>query len=511
MSRGSSPSEAASSIRSRWCPGSPAPRRRSRSSTRSASGPTSRWARRFTSRSPAARLQEIVDRGTGVVSWFEDDRHAGDILVAFEAKAVRVEAKENLGAWIVEGVARYPAKPRLPAEVRVDIDGFELVITDLTATPKGTTGSVVVRLPACMTDPATCDRVTLDLGTVPLTAGCELSVDAAGQAYGPWLVGDTGLAIEGTGYVLDLSTTSSPSGRPAGWRGMELGSGTATGAGSVPDPSNTGYLRGAYAHGGATVTGAGLDAVFILDAPVRFTAIEPRGHVLTLDSGWLGVSHCEITGGEFGPGTVVLPTDAVCAGAVGAPVDVRITAVSVQPDLDLAGVLDAGGATIDWGELTNHGDELIAWQASVVEGYLYLNAGPRPSWCPEAGGAFAGPVVSLTVDATLAELEATGASGVTFPRLDEGAPVLAGRAGWRSRAPSGCPTSRAGSVSAISGSTPSSSPTTELRNQKLGEPARTGYVGVDPFRVDLFGNDKQNLARPVRHERGLRLELQRND
>ena len=294
---------------------------------------------------PAARLQEIVDRGTGVISWFEEEQRAGDVLVSFEAKAVRLDPKELLGAWIVEGVARYPTKPRLPAEVRVDIDGFELVITDLTVTPKGTTGSVVVRLPTCLSDPATCDRVTLDLGTVPLTAGCELYVDGAGQPYGPWLVGDTGLEIVGTGYVLDLSTTGSPSGRPPGWRGMELGAGTATGAGSVPDPCNTGYLRGDYSHGGATVTGAGLDAIFVLDAPIRFTAIEPRGHVLTLDSGWLEVTHCEISGGEFGPGTVVLPTDAVCAGVPGIAVEVKITAASVQPDLDLAGVLDAGGAT----------------------------------------------------------------------------------------------------------------------------------------------------------------------
>ena len=285
---------------------------------------------------PIARLQDVLIHGAGVVGWWETERK-GDVLVEFEAKAVRLEAKEGIGGWIVEGTARYPAQPRVPTEVRVDVDGFELVITDLTLTPKGASGSVTVRLPDCLTDPATCDRVTLDLGAVPLTPGCELYVDAPGSAYGPWLVDDTGLEIEGTGYTLDLSTTQSPSGRPASWRGLELGPGTATGARSVPDPCNTGYLRGSYAHVGAVLTGAGLDAIMVLSAPVQFEAIEPRGHHISLDVGWLELTHCQIAGGEFPQGRVKFPTDAVCGGAPGAVVEVAITAASVQPDLDLAG------------------------------------------------------------------------------------------------------------------------------------------------------------------------------
>jgi hypothetical protein len=442
---------------------------------------------------PPGRLQDILTLGTGVTDWLDGDRGKGDVLVAFEAKALRLEAKGDLGGWIVAGTAHYPAKPRVPAEIRVDVDGFELVITDLTVTPAGTTGAVTVRLPDCLSDPATCDRVTLDLGVVGLTPDCELYVDAPGQAYGPWLVGDTGLEIEGTGYTLDLSTTQSPSGRPASWRGMELGAGTATGARSVPDPCNTGYLRGSYSHGGAVLTGAGLDSTFILSAPITFEAIEPRGHLVTLDSGWLGVTGCRIVGGEFAPGLVKLPTDAVCAGAPGVPVEVGIAAASVQPDLDLAGVLDTGGAKMSWGELTHHGDELIAWQASVMDGYLFLPAGPRQSYCPESGGTFSGPAVSWVVDATLTELEAKGVSGVTVARLEDvllfspdvpggvARPIqMPNLQGWLRVGHLGVD----GELSTYQG----------LNRQKLGEPARTGYVGVVPFEADLFANDKHNLV-----------------
>jgi hypothetical protein len=442
---------------------------------------------------PVSHLQDILGRGAGVLGWFEEERRKGDVLVSFEAKAVRLEAKEGIGGWIIEGTARYPTRPPVPREVRVDVDGFELVITDLTITPAGASGSVTVRLPDCLTDPATCDGIALDLGVVPLTPGCELYVDAPGQAYGPWLVGDTGLEIDGIGYTLDLSTTQSPSGRPTSWQGLELGGGTATGARSVPDPCNTGYLRGSYVHGGAVVIGAGLDATLSLRAPVRFEAIEPRGHVISLDHGWLEVSHCRIAGGEFGPGTVTLPTDAVCAAAPGVPVEVRITAVSVQPDLDLAGVVDGGGAKLSWGELTHHGDELIAWQASVVEGYVYLQAGTRPSYCPESGGTFSGPNVSWVVDATLTELDAAGASGVTFPRLEHVllfSPDVPGGVARPIRMPNLQGWLRVGHI----GVDAQLVTYWGLDNQKLGEPARTGYVGVDPFQADLFANDKRNLV-----------------
>jgi hypothetical protein len=442
---------------------------------------------------PAARLQEILHHETGVVGWYEAEGGKGEVLVAFEAKAIRRDAKGDIGDWIVEGIARYPAGPRVPAELRVDVDGFELVISELTLTPTGTSGSVAVRLPGCLSDPDTCERVTLDLGVVPLTPGCELTVDAPGQAYGPWLVGDTGIEIKGAGYTLDLSTTQSPSGRPPGWRGMELGGGTATGARTVPDPCNTGYLRGSYTHSGATVTGAGLDARLNLAAPVRFEAIEPRGDVISLDHGWLDVTHCRIAGGEFGPGVIKLPTDAVCAGSPGVPVELQITTASVQPDLDLAGVLDGGGATMSWGELTQHGDELIAWQASVVEGYLYLPAGPRPSYCPESGGTFAGPNVSWVVDATLTDLEAKGASGVTFPRLEKVllfSPDVPGGIALPIPMPNLQGWLRVGHL----GVDAELITFHGLGNQKLGEPARTGYVGVVPFLADLFANDKGNLV-----------------
>ena len=442
---------------------------------------------------PIARLQDVLTPAVGVVGWFEDEPRKGDVLVEFEAKAVRLEPKEGVGGWIVAGTAHYPTRPRVPAEVRVDVDGFELVITDLTVTHAGASGAVTVRLPDCLTDSATCDRVTLDLGVVPLTPGCELYVDVPAATYGPWLVDDTGLEIEGTGYTLDLSTTQSTAGRPASWRGLELGQGTATGARSVPDPCNTGYLRGSYAHVGAVLTGAGLDATFVLTAPVQFEAIEPRGHHISLEAGWLELTHCQIVGGEFPQGRVKLPTDAVCRGAAGAVVEVAITAASVQPDLDLAGLVDGGGGTMSWGELTHHGDELIAWEATILGGYLYLPAGPRASYCPEAGGTFTGPSMSFAIDATLTELEAKGASGVTFAGLQKVlvfSPDVPGGVARPIRMPNLSGWVRVGNL----GVDAELITYQGLSNQKLGEPARFAYVGVVPFVAELFANDKRSMV-----------------
>jgi hypothetical protein len=440
----------------------------------------------------ASALQDIVQLGEGILGWHKGGGHEGQVLVSFEAETLQVDVSKPARGRILAGVAVYPAKPIIPSVLHVVIDGFDLVISSLKVTPKGAIGSVTVRLPGGIASPSACEPAELDLGEVPLGPGCELYVDRPDDAYGPWLIADTGLEMEGRGFILDLSTTRSPSGRPPTWRGLQLATGSATGRRLVPDPCNTGYLRGSYAFTNATVNAWGLDATLILDQPCTFEALNPRGQIVTVSDGWLEVTHSIVSGGELGPGTVSLPTDAVCAGVPGAVVAPRIVAVSVQADLDVAGTVDNQSGPMAWGELTHHGKELIAWLASFEVGYLYLPAGPRASYTPETAGGFVGPSMNTIVDASLADLEAHAVAGVTFPYLRDvaifspdhpggsGSPYkLPWLGGWLRVGHLGVD----GELITYNG----------LSNERIGEPARSGYVGGRSFRADLFVNDKRNL------------------
>ena len=148
---------------------------------------------------------------------------------------------------------------------------------------------------------------------------------------------------------------------------------------------------------------------------------------------------------------------------------------------------------MSWGELTHHGDELIAWEATILGGFLYLPAGPRASYCPEAGGTFTGPSMSFAIDATLTELEVKGASGVTFAGLQKVlvfSPDVPGGVARPIRMPNLNGWVRVGNL----GVDAELITYQGLSNQKLGEPARIGYVGVVPFVAELFANDKRSLV-----------------
>ena len=171
----------------------------------------------------------------------------------------------------------------------------------------------------------------------------RLYLDAAHQdCHGPGCSGTPGLVIEGTGYVLDLSTTTSPAPWSPAWRGLTLGAGTATGEKYVPDPCNTGYLRGHYTSDNAIVVNSGFFGSLYLAKPVTFGALSPLGQTFTFAAGAMDVSYSQIVRGELRDGTTTLPYDAVCAGRRNRRVRTPIAAVSIQPDLDLAGAVDHG-------------------------------------------------------------------------------------------------------------------------------------------------------------------------
>lgn len=454
-----------------------------------------------------AALQDIVAGAQGIANWIPRSLHSGGVLVDFVADTMLLEGGPPEVGVIMRGVATYPAVPRIPQRLRVAIAGFELMISSMTVRPTGATGAVTVELPAGLSAPDACGPAMLDLGVIPLPADCEIAVERPSDAYGPWLVGDTGIEIQGTGFTLDLSTTWSPPSKLLNWRGLLLGSGSASGQRLVPDPCNTGYLRGDYSYTTASLTSLGLDATLTLNQPVKFEALNPRGHHLTLETGWLGITHSIISGGGFASGDVTLPRPAVRGGSSslggplggglggplgGATVDPAIVSLSVQGDLDLAGTVDNGSSVIEWGELT-HAPSLpeIVWSGEATDGYLYLAAGPRASYTPETAAGFVSPDVSWNAGTSLAELDAASACGVTFyglrdleifsPDRPHGTAnpfKLPAVDGWVRVGHLGVD----GELVNYHG----------LSDERIGNPARPGYVGGNAFQASLFVSDYRN-------------------
>jgi hypothetical protein len=437
-------------------------------------------------------LQTIVNLGRGVRDWLDTDPPAARFPVEFSDLTVSFEAATPSIGRVVQGSVIYPAAGTYRGRIEIDIAGFEVFISALELSPVRSTAVAEVRLPGGLTDVDSCQPATIDLGRITISPGCDIYVDAPGHAYGPWLLADTGMVISGSGYVLDLSTATSPPPWSAAWRGLVLGPGTASGEKYVPDPCNTGYLRGHYTYTGATVISSGFFGSLSLAERISFGAINPIGQTFTFNAGTLDIWSSQIAQGELSNGWTDLPVDAVCERVPRQRVRTPIEVVSVQADLDLAGAVDHGNRQISWGELTRHGDEVVAWTGVFGHGYLYLPAGPYESFSPVATGTFTGPAINSVPDASLAALEAQHIPGVSFPSVAHALVFSPDRPGGRTNP---IPLDRLfgwirvgvtgvdGALSTFIGSRP----------EELGDPHSTGYAGHVPFRASLFLNDRQSL------------------
>ena len=438
-----------------------------------------------------ADLQEIVQLGRGVGDWLDSDPRTVGFPLAFGGLTVSLEdAKQALGR-VTLGSVTWPAAGSFRGPIEIDIDGFTLIVSSLQLSPTRSTGVAKARLPGGLTDVDSCQPATLDLGRIAMSPVCDFYVDAPAKPYGPWLLADTGMVIEGTGYVLDLSAATSPPPWPPAWRGLTLAAGTATGEKYVNDPCNTGYLRGHYTYTDAIVISPGFFGSIFLAEPVTFGAINPLGQTLTFDDGAMDVWYSQIVRGELKNRATRLPVGAVCDGRPGLQVATPISAVSIQPDLDLAGVVDHGDREISWGELTHIGNEVVAWTGRFGPGYLYLPAGPDASFSPVSMGTFSGPAIDTIPDTSLAELEAHQAAGVSFPQLSSALVFSPDRPGGRAN-PIKLQRLQGWIRVGITGVDGALSTFTQTPAD-LGDPKSIGYAGNIPFNAKLFLNDKRNL------------------
>ena len=342
----------------------------------------------------------------------------GDIRVRFEnATIVEVPEQEGVGR-IIEGIAFYPTDPLYPDIIRLSIDGFTALIDILTLTPTGATANVVLELPPSIASEDTCERAWLALGEIAITPYCEFYVEKPTDPFGPWIVGDSGLVVSGTGYIADFSSSWSPLSKPAPWKGVLLQQGTGSGSALVPTTSNTGYLAGEYSFFNATVEGSGLAGQFNLLETLIFYPLQPLGYRITLQGATLDLSESRIVSGQLGPGSVELPVNAVCKdGRPGDPLSATFALLTVQADLDVGGEVNFGFGTparMGWGELTHSGDEVVAWILEIDKGYLYLPATPVSTFSPDTGVGFLDFFLpTYSVGSALAELESQAMAGIT--------------------------------------------------------------------------------------------------
>ena len=423
------------------------------------------------------------------IDWTIDLAAKGRVQVAFNDVTVRRKTGRRDAGEIVSGKAVYPAVPRFPNQLEIAVGGFSVELTGMVLSPRGAMADAVLTLPDTLGDTNSCGPATLDLGKVRIGRDCSIFVEHPDQPWGPWIVGDTGLIVEGTGYVFDTSVTKSAPGDTPVWRGLRLAGGIASGATTIPDPCNTGWLGGDFYLTGAVVTPSGLTGTLNLSAAHQFKTLNPLGYDVHLDDARVNLTASSIVSGSLGPGHINLPKEAA-RDPGGGGVKVQFTALNVQASLDVTGELAAATA-LAWGELTHSGDELEVQQVAAQEGLVFLPTGPRASFRPVRSSGYVSLPHSGLVSHGLAALDTEDAAGVTFRRLEDlsvlspdrpgGLPLDFGHVdGWLRADTLGLDgelwvRARAG-------------------REDLGEPVRPGYLCRASFDAEFIHREKLNLA-----------------
>ncbi len=340
-----------------------------------------------------------------------------DVLVSFSELTVRPDEPPFTGT-VLEGTAEYPTASPMPPTLGSAIETFPVLIEQLTLNPSGSTAQLKVELHPTLVDPATCSVAVLDLGEVPVEANgvCSVAVNRPLDAFGPWRLGGTGMAISGTGWTCDLSTTWSLPGFPSSWRGVVLTQGQTVAAASGTVISNTGYLKAPYSFSGAVITSQGLEDIFTLSTSWSFKTLEPLDYDVSLNQGSLQVSQSTVIGGSFTSGTISLPRNAARPKSGTSPITASYTTLTVQTDLDLYAEVSIA-ETIRWGEFTTLSQPLPFYAAKRAndsgsfKGYMYFASAYTAPYCPVTAGTF----TDLDPDTSnmAYELESNGLQGCT--------------------------------------------------------------------------------------------------
>ena len=407
------------------------------------------------------------------------------ILVSFQAKKiVKLPGKHGEGK-IVEGRAEYPIKGSKVKPFRVQKNDFSLLIHTITISPTRSYANITVQLPPCLSSKDTCGPATLELGKVQFSPDCELYVEKNDSPFGPWIIGDLGLIIEGNGYIADFSSQVSPFPYLSSWKGLFLSKGSASGKDIVYPDSNTGYLTGMYGFEQGIVSDQGFSGTLKLEKPVVFRPTNPWGYTVSAHKGYIHIEKCNVTKGQLEEGSVSCPTTSVINSSTSGPFKAEFSVLEIGSNLDLKGAVTfSPGPSMIWGELTNPSSQLWAWSLEPTDGYFYLPAGPRSSYCPDTGNGFDDSgIATSTLPAILITNGISGISSVHFKMIRVYSEDRPGGAfleplsfpytkGWIHIGACGID----GRINIAEMGNP---------NENLGNVMRTGYVGKQPFNVSI--------------------------
>jgi hypothetical protein len=454
---------------------------------------------------PEARLGDVLELDERAASVLTDALHPilrtgmPDVVVLPEdvipVRFTDVLAEPVAGrprvARVTEGsgVFPVPGRDQLKRTITLRIGGFEAIVTSIEMTPRRALADIILELPPGLASADDCGPATLDLGRVKINRDCQFYIERPDDEYGPWIVGNTGLIVSGTGYIVDFSRMESPPAQAAAWEGVALKPGVASGEELVPLESNTGYLATEFSLGSATITAGGLSGQLLLSAPHEFQASHPVGYVLAVGGGSLVLEDNDIVTGQFGPGHLTLPPASVCVNQPNQPLRASIATLAVQSDLDLFGEVDFGAdARFSWGELTKVGREQLVWTSGASDGYLYLPSQPGPSYTPDTGSGFEQFQWPSSSGDAAGQMEQLRMAGVLLRPVDS--TVFVSRdIDSGSNAPGVFELSMARGWLRVgcAGVDGHLDQPRRYRTDLLGNPRRDGYVSPSPFEVEFVG------------------------
>ena len=340
------------------------------------------------------------------------------VPMSFENLTVQ-PAGSSLGQ-VTEGEVVFNAPP-----LQLDLSGFLFTLEVMTVDSEGATGSGWLKLPDNTVEAGSCGPPELYLDDLTFQANDGFYQVAPTTNFGTWLLSESGMEIQGTGFVADFSTAWSWNGwdpgnnpPPASWKGLVLLQGQTVSA-LTPPNSNTGYLQAPYAFQYGLIDNDGMNVTLELTGLFSFNPIQPWGYQVELTEGSLIMLNNKITDGAFHNGKVRLPWNAI--RSFGGVAYANFSGLDVEPDLTLSGAVTVE-KSVAWGEFGQSPASTYYWatvQLGPLAGHFYLPSQPfSPTYLPlDAADNFTDPNLFLTPENMMKTHDMQGV--VVFPTYFE--------------------------------------------------------------------------------------------
>lgn len=437
------------------------------------------------------------------------------IRVRFSDLSVSVVKMGATSGTVLSGIAKYPTEPAIPAvPFTLNVSpGFTLEVSGITFSPgQNPLVTAQLLLPVSITQNSACARGRLDLGSFRLSPSCEFYKELPGDNYGIFGIGNTTLAIDGRGYVVDFSSsqTYGPSGKPASWKGVVLMQGESRGSTYGTVISNIGYMQADYTFSNGIIESSGLTATFRNAAPYSYGAAQPYGYLIEFNNAVVNVASSQVAGGSINPAKIILPKTAV-RQANNSEVVLTEANLTIKPSMDLIGYSNIRpDVNVYWGDLiaAGGGDRKSFGVENIdSRAWLFFSAKPLPMFNPTtlSGKKFFAPFGSINptiVETNFMQGATFGDFGilvVNTPNVPSPLPPNAPKIpfsdnpvwfrlskkdfSWMNVWTEGVHCSIKGDIM-------------ESPGLELGDPSKPLYVGVDPFKTLTMHPDRQKTPKP---------------